>query len=483
MKKQKIFYSLLLVICTLLSTTIVGILSIFTTHNIARKNAESILNLTCQNTCQQFDSSLKSIEQSVDTLASSAVFHIDDFERFQTDANYVDSYTETLRNHALETVNHTEGAMSIYIRYNPEFTSSLSGLYYVLDKEIGEFVSVPVTDLNNCTYEEATWYHIPVAEGKPTWMEPYDNNKIGYRMISYVVPYYIEGELVGVVGMDIDFEYLTKVIHDINIYDTGFAFLFSQEGKVIVHKDFRLYEDLSSSEYYSELLACVKRDPESLQHSFSSEEQTLTCMLTQNNMFLALSVPSDEIYKDSSTLTKVIVFITLFSFFIIFLLTLFITKKIFRLAEIDELTGIFNRKYFLNYYQEMDMKKLHEHTLFIFDIDKFKQVNDSYGHNNGDLAIRHVAQLAKSTLGNQAVVARWGGDEFIGLLPTDKAFTLLDMLRKKVADEDSSDYGKITISIGIADTGKYQNFHDTLDSADSALYLSKAKGRNRISGQ
>lgn len=483
MKHAKIFYVLIIAICIILSTILIGVLSIFTTLKITTQNARTILNLECKNACQEFDSTLKSIEQSVNTLTQNALFNLDDFQRFKTDAAYVDNYTETLRHYALDTLNNTQGALSIYIRYNPELVSSTSGMYYVLDKEKQQYVDVPVTDLNNCTYEESTWYHIPVKNGHATWMEPYDNTDIGYRMISYIVPYYIGEELIGVVGMDIDFDYITELINSIQIYDTGYGFLINPKGQAIVVKDFNLYDDLTAVSSLSDYFDSLEKETSTGQYEYSNKRRAASSMYTQNNMILTLTTPNEEIYKDSYILIRNIGYITLASLTIIFILAAFIIRKLFRLAEIDELTGIYNRKYFIDAYHNFDAKKLKKYSLFIFDIDKFKNVNDTYGHNKGDLAIRYVAQLAKNTLDHHSIVARWGGDEFIGLIKTDIAQNQLEELRQKIEEKDSTDYGKITISIGISNIRHYKNFRETLEAADSALYSSKANGRNHVTYQ
>ena len=80
--------------------------------------------------------------------------------------------------------------------------------------------------------EHVGWYYIPVQNGKETWMEPYLNSNIGVYMISYVIPIEVDGESIGIIGMDIDFSEFTDTIDSLSIFDSGYGFLVNESGKV-----------------------------------------------------------------------------------------------------------------------------------------------------------------------------------------------------------------------------------------------------------
>ncbi len=159
-------------------------------------------------------------------------------------------------------------------------------------------------------------------------------------------------------------------------------------------------------------------------------------------------------------------------------------------AQKDNLTGLHNRRY-LQEVAPLEIKyaKLKDSplTLALIDLDHFKKVNDTYGHLVGDQVLKDFAQLVKSMFRQSDILVRFGGEEFLLLLPnTDaqNACLLTEKLRKKVAQTQTM-YGKdniqYTISIGLSQWQKQEaNLEEAIKSADDALYQAKLNGRNRI---
>ena len=149
--------------------------------------------LLCNERAQNIDALLSRIEQSVDTLANYSMEELEDVDRFKTDSSYVDEYTEYIQNVAVNAANNTEGALAVYIRYNPEFSESTSGLFWsktALDGSFQELTPTDFSSYNPDDIEHVGWYYVPVKSGKATWMAPYMNKNINVQMISYVVPLY-----------------------------------------------------------------------------------------------------------------------------------------------------------------------------------------------------------------------------------------------------------------------------------------------------
>jgi len=124
----------------------------------------------------------------------------------------------------------------------------------------------------------------------------------------------------------------------------------------------------------------------------------------------------------------------------------------------------------------------------MFDIDHFKRVNDGFGHLAGDEVIRHVAKVALASLRESDCLGRYGGEEFVAILPeVDAAGAAIagERMRRAVAEEPALFDGKniaVTISVGVAEAGPTPRTPESLlGEADDALYLSKANGRNRVS--
>ena len=122
----------------------------------------------------------------------------------------------------------------------------------------------------------------------------------------------------------------------------------------------------------------------------------------------------------------------------------------------------------------------------MIDIDNFKQVNDSFGHQVGDMVLVHLVAVIKETIRTQDLIGRYGGEEFLLLLPDTPdqgAARILDRLRAIIADLDWSAFSpgmQVTISAGVATLKPNETPDIILARADSALYAAKARGRNRI---
>jgi diguanylate cyclase (GGDEF)-like protein len=163
----------------------------------------------------------------------------------------------------------------------------------------------------------------------------------------------------------------------------------------------------------------------------------------------------------------------------------------FESASRDGLTGALNKRYFL---ERLDAdvahaKRYHQHlSLLLFDIDHFKQVNDTYGHPAGDRILRGVASVVAPALRREDVFARYGGEEFAVLARSAElpmAIELAQRLRHVVeAASFETDRGplRVTISVGVASLAQVSDRTAAalLAAADEALYRAKAAGRNRV---
>ena len=155
---------------------------------------------------------------------------------------------------------------------------------------------------------------------------------------------------------------------------------------------------------------------------------------------------------------------------------------------IDQLTGLKNRRGFYECYDEkvLGIGEDGKSSIIICDIDFFKNVNDTYGHNVGDEVLVLVAKQLQECIQDAGEVFRWGGEEFIVLLPgsdLNDAVTLAETIRAKIegtACECSDATIKITMSFGVAEIDLEKKSADNIKSADNNLYRAKTEGRNRV---
>jgi len=166
-------------------------------------------------------------------------------------------------------------------------------------------------------------------------------------------------------------------------------------------------------------------------------------------------------------------------------------KELDYLAHTDDLTGISNHRDFINQANQ-ELKRIHRYqtkmALLTLDIDRFKLINDTYGHATGDKAIIEFTKICKASIRNIDILGRLGGDEFaILLLDTNIEEVRIVVERIRLAIESctfSSDNGEIvsmTSSIGVAIVdSKISSVNEMMAISDRAVYLSKEKGRNRV---
>ncbi|HEX5804236.1 MAG TPA: diguanylate cyclase [Azospira sp.] len=163
-----------------------------------------------------------------------------------------------------------------------------------------------------------------------------------------------------------------------------------------------------------------------------------------------------------------------------------------RLAARDPLTDLYNRRSFLELARPLwsgTRRHGHELSLIMVDIDHFKAINDTYGHAAGDDAITAVARVLTDSVRAEDIVARWGGEEFLVLLPEtglDAAVALAERLRARIA-ETTVPMGerelRFTVSLGVAGSGDKESLDRLITEADHFLYQSKHRGRNQVSSE
>lgn len=165
-------------------------------------------------------------------------------------------------------------------------------------------------------------------------------------------------------------------------------------------------------------------------------------------------------------------------------------KNLFRLSsQIDGLTQVSNRAFFVSSAEAVFKHRTGPISVILFDMDNFKQINDTFGHSAGDWVLTTISEVVKLHLRKSDLIGRLGGEEFAVCLPDsseEEAFALADRCRAAIAAIDTNGCGyrfPISASFGVATRGTRNlvHFDETLAAADKALYFSKTEGRNRVS--
>ena len=310
----------------------------------------TMMQLTGQNKTEEINSTIQKIEQSVDTLSEVAMSNFD-YDSFRQSKDYADTYTETVQQAVLDFANHTNGAVTVYLRYNPNYSNPTSGVFAQRQSVDSELQCLTPTDFSmydESDVEHVGWYYLPVQAKEAIWMSPYMNENINIYMISYVVPLFAEdGTSIGIVGMDIDFSQITDLVDETTVYQSGYAFLTDASGSIMHHKNVdegTVITDLDSSlKKGADFLAEDGNQGKTLEYTYKNVDKKLAFYNLDNGMKLVLTAPVSEIYSEAYGLAKMIILAMIVAFILSAVIGIVmgtgLTKPIRQLTSVIEQTA------------------------------------------------------------------------------------------------------------------------------------------------
>lgn len=274
------------------------------TQDAIVRDSNKILTSACDQSASEINAYFDTVEQAVNTAADYATKSLGDFSKFKSDNAYVTEFTKNYEEYFITAATHTNGAIAAYIRYNPDFTAPTSGLFLTRNSTSEAFQSVTPTDFSIYDKSDTAhvgWYYTPVNNGAPLWMAPYLNENIGVYMISYVVPLTINGENLGVVGMDLDFTLIENMANSSDEYETLSSFILNDSNEVMYHKTLEYGSSLESANTDGGLtdLLNMLNDPaynkSSINTSFEGIAKQAVYTSLDNGMTLVFTVYNSEI--------------------------------------------------------------------------------------------------------------------------------------------------------------------------------------------
>jgi diguanylate cyclase (GGDEF)-like protein len=212
-----------------------------------------------------------------------------------------------------------------------------------------------------------------------------------------------------------------------------------------------------------------------------------------NSPFVVVVVESNEDWQESWRKQVVVSILILITLWIMawkilqhYIQTLENEKKLELMSLTDQLTGLYNRhKLHQVFTSEINRSNRFEEIfgIILLDLDLFKNVNDTYGHDVGDLVLKEISNILKDNIRVSDTLGRWGGEEFLIILPQidlEGAVVLAQKLRKEIENHQFSIVGKMTASFGLAYYRKGDDENSIVKRADEALYKAKEMGRNIV---
>lgn len=499
-----------------LTAIILGGLAIWHVTRISNEGSLHAIQLIGVAEKEHLDITMGNIEHAVDSMKDVILREIDDPQLFAKDDSYRAIVTRKFEELFYTIAYHTTGAVAYYVRYDPVLVpQNKQGFFWTKHSRFSSFAETTLTDLSlyaKDDIEHVGWYYIPVINGKATWMTPYFNQNLGIYMISYVIPLYVYGKLIGVVGMDVDFSIIIDEINQLNIYENGYAYITNERGQVIYHKD---YEAGTTD----------------IAKATDMEEVSLKM---NNDWNIVVTVPHREVNHERNVLTLKLVIVTVLIVAIFLALTIFITKKIIMplleltaatkkiaegdldinlthtsddeigiLAEAfkrtvhhlpeymyrDSLTGLRNASSYKRAVTQIKERMRLEDTLqfgiVICDVNNLKQTNDSYGHDVGNQLIIQAANLICRIFAHSPVF-RVGGDEFVVILERSDYKNQESLLQQFDADTTTFTAAGKTFELSVArglavyDKTNDSSYEAIAKRADEAMYANKKDIKERM---
>lgn len=556
------------ILAILVSVLSIGFIAIITFSRESTNNAEEQIRLVCEETAGTLNAYLNSISQSVDIISREALNDLDTGdlveygamgctgeetakgvkERKASQQRDLDRY---LKDHlaAVETyfkaaIDYTNGAETYYYILNPELSTETGLLYTKIGRE--EYVSAEMPKVTDYTEEDPgpfSLYYNVLERGEPSWIEIYDDEVLGTKLLSYIVPIYKAGSFIGMIGMDISYETIVGKMEEIAVYNSGYASLFDQDDKVLYHPSIpfgtpirELTPDLDRA--LKEGRAEETEGVGTIRFQAAGILRLSAYTKLSNGMTLSIIAPVSEINAGWTRMRNTILIVSLLILAAFAIIVSFWMKKMtdplkqlsvaarlvsagkydvdisyegddeigvltdsFRRmrdqmkdyigdlrgqAFTDSLTHVRNKRSFDQMMQQLDGEIVSGEAqkkglaIVMFDCNFLKSINDTYGHEKGDIYLQNACRMICKTF-RHSPVFRLGGDEFVAVLQNEDYFDrdlLIGEFKSRIAEQNAAagePWQRVDISLGLTSYDPKADFsaEEIFARADARMYEAK----------
>lgn len=506
----------------LLITIAIGVIGAVYFGRVLDTDSNMITNQVAETESGKINDLFLQMEYTVKMMENFIVYSFEDPYRL-SDAEFRNSYAQDMKEWIINTVGRdTDGVASYFLRIAPELSDGTSGFFVAIRDGGKHFEDIPVTDITNWeSSDTARWYSEPVRAGQPTWIMPYDDGMNHDNVITYAIPIYKNGVFVGVIGMEIDFAYITNIIDQISVYDNGFAYLSDDDHNLI-------YSPVSEHQL----------EKSHSKHRYAEEHRDLN-----NGMHLIIHVDYVDMQRDAYSLFGTVALVALIIISIFIAITIILIKRILRplnelaisadsiiegkydmqldetvdaeifalgnalkktadrvsnymnyinaLAYRDALTGVKNvaayNEMIVDVERRMRSGEKLNFAILVADINMLKLTNDVFGHEVGNQLIIKSAKIICTTF-KHSPVFRIGGDEFVVMLENsdlenvDSLIAIMDShcSRETVNAEEQSIPVSIARGIAFYNSDFHVSYADIFDRADREMYAHKSMVKGEL---
>lgn len=503
----------LLAMTVFLSSAVLGWGSSVAVSNVIESHVNDSLHAMSVICRERLDRTFFCVRQAVNGMEHQALESLESYDKLANDAAYRKSYLERMKNNFHSIALGIDGSVSYYYRLIPEIEGTKGG--FSMQREdarwegkLSPFIEREPIDLAPYSPNDianAGWYYIPYRSKCATWIEPYVDAVTSFYVISYVAPLFVDGKFIGVVGMDIDFNFIIQELRRMSIYNYGYVYMMDRNNIVLYHKD-RFQGSI-------------------FQHNPEFREMEI---YLSNGMWLGVATPLSKVNEPRN---RVIMHLIAAIFVVAMLVSVgsivLVSKAIKPLAGMteaakriasgdlnvkisyesgnelgllvrsirematkleayvyrDKLTGLRNAAAYISRGTELDnqAKVIPElaYGVILFDVNFLKKVNDKHGHQAGNKLLRHASRVICKVF-EHSPVYRVGGDEFVAILEGEdyeNREQLLKLFDYRVAAESFDVAGEtiqVSVARGLAIYEHGMLFAEVAKKADVAMYNHKA---------
>ena len=500
---------------TLIGTLSLGILSTLFISKTTQRNSMQYMRDQANSEAAKLNNLFESHEKYTMAAAAGVFSQIKDDSTFLTNPNNLSRNINGIRERLKSTISSLSNTKSVFVRFNPDITHSSEGVYLVRNPSNGMFENHATTNIKQYSpsdVEHVGWYYKPIMTGNPIWLPPYYNKNINAYIISYVIPMFLDNKEIGVAGIDIDFDQMTKQLSQVHFMQSGFAFLEDSEGFVVYHPTL----------------------PNGLTFKPEEDQIKLSTPLI-NGMNLVTVAPILEINAQRNRHIRQSIFFILLLLAFTTAITIFFSRSITKplkeltkeakkmitgdmnaefnirqndeigelaksfaaakfhisqhmkqmqgLAFQDSLTGVRNKMAYDSYLSELkdriERGEVKSYGIAVLDTNNLKEINDTYGHENGNAYLVNSCKLICQIF-THSPVFRIGGDEFLVVLTgrdLENHSELMTQLKESMDLTKNASFPWKQISIacglGIASYAKGTTIEETFNKADKNMYINK----------
>ena len=330
---NKIITKILLAIifCSILVAISIGSLSVLHASKILRQEVHDKLQYVSSNYANEFSSLLKNVEGSVDTLESVTASSFDS-NQFTVNQGYRSEYMKRMDDMLKEIGDKSIGIQGIYIIINPELTGQVFESWFVNDGN-GNFIYQEPEDISTFYpgNKDMAWYYDPIDKKAGVWIPPYVDATINVKMISYTKAIFSNGQLVGVAGIDLDFEDIEKTIGNMKLYETGYSYLINTDFTILLHPflETGTYIPDIKNENLDHLIASMKNNKSDvIEYVYKGDEKIVGFSKLSNGWILGVSTVIADILRPVDHLKNRIKVNVIILLIITGIIGLFISKSI-----------------------------------------------------------------------------------------------------------------------------------------------------------